>query len=171
MNLTALKIYQEKNKTHLILFCLIASIVEFFYSYIAIILESKISEYFYLDFFSIFIFLLLAILNFFAKEKTIQVNYQTSILSAFFLSIFNPQVIPFWVLISHEIKKWKIIFEPIFLFYLGISFGTFLSIFLFAVLFQKLIKKISEKKLNQILGLVFFGLFLISLLKQILKLI
>lgn len=169
MNLTALKIYSEKNIFHLILFCLITSFVEFFYSYLAIILESKISKLLILDILSIFIFLFLAILNFRSKEKQMNQSYKTSILSAFLLSSLNPQVLPFWILTSHEIKNWGVELEPVFLFCAGISFGTFFSIFLFAVLFQKLAKNISSKKLNQILGIIFFGLFLFSLIQLIIK--
>ncbi len=167
MNLTALKIYKEKNILHLILFCLIASIVEFFYSYLAIILQSKISEFKILDFISIFVFLILAILNFTSKEKQVEKNIKTSVLSGFFLSILNPQVIPFWVLVSNQIQNWQIKLEPIIFFCLGISFGTFTSIFLFAVLVQKIVKNILLKKLNQILGVIFLGLFFVSLYKFI----
>jgi hypothetical protein len=169
LNLTALKIYKNKNLTSLILFCFIAAIIEFFYSYIAVELENKLPKTKILDLISIFVFLFLAILNWNQKQNEKKISFGNIIFSAFSLSIFNAAVITFWLILAHEIKNWGVEIEPIFLFSFGVSFGTFFSILSFVILISKILDKVNFQKLNKLISILFFLLFFYSILNYLRK--
>jgi threonine/homoserine/homoserine lactone efflux protein len=180
LNLTALQIYIYNQFKQVVYFALAASLVEFFYSYFAIRGEILLSQYPFLkQFFSyitIAAFIILGVTNLSAKEKPISIQSLHALNSVFVpldvrffrkglvLSLFNPQAIPFWLVLSNflegqDLVKFHSTADTLY-YTAGVAFGTFFCLLSFAVFAGRILKQkqIRMEILNRGIGFLFIAI-------------
>ena len=189
LNLTAIQIYLKSDFKSVVYFSLSASIVEFFYSYLAIKGEIYISENNFINsifsYISILVFLLLGFSNLKSKNNNInleKISYQNSFLKfnysqpirkGFILSVLNPQAIPFWIILSNFLKKEGFVqFQSIadILYYtIGVAFGTFFCLLTLTLFAGKILKQKNVRMvfLNKSIGVLLIAMGFIQIGKII----
>jgi threonine/homoserine/homoserine lactone efflux protein len=87
------------------------------------------------------------------------------------LSLFNPALLPFWVVVLLSYQKYhslkiESVFEK-FSFLLGVGTGTFLLVYSYALIANKkrdlIFKYITDNRLNKLIGVIFIGLAILQL--------
>ncbi len=191
LNLTAIQIYLQSNFKSVVYFSLSASIVEFFYSYLAIKGEMYISENDFINsifsYISILVFLLLGFSNLKSKNNRINLemishknsflknNNNQPILKGFILSVLNPQAIPFWIILSNFLKKENFVqfqtFADILYYTMGIAFGTFFCLLTLTFFIGKILKQknIQFLLLNKTIGILLIIMGLLQAAKIIIE--
>lgn len=125
--------------------------------------------------------LIIGIVTFFQKSpeikhKDISVNNLfLSFLKGVSLSLFNPALLPFWIIIlleykHHNFLKITTLSEKI-PFVLGAGTGTFLLVYSYTFIANKkrdlLFKYLTDSRLNKIMGSIFIGLALLQLINML----
>ena len=177
INITTSKISIEKGVRAALWFALGASIIELVQAFISIsfagllIKGSSLSNAF--GWFSFILFLMLGIYYlFFNKTKTAKDHSKglkkgRLILSGISISALNFMVFPYWIFYFTYLKKQAILsFEypmPL-VFALGVGSGTFLLLWLYAVLGKKLMQRFSlvDRYINKVIGIIFIGLAVLT---------
>lgn len=177
INITTSKISIEKGVRAALWFALGASIIELLQAFISIsfagllIKGSSLSNAF--GWFSFILFLMLGIYYlFFNKTKAAKDNAKNLkkgrlIISGISVSALNFMVFPYWIFYFTYLKKQAILsFEyPMQLvFALGVGSGTFLLLWLYAVLGKKLMQRfrLVDRYINKVIGIIFIGLALLT---------
>ena len=177
INITTSKISIEKGVRAALWFALGASIIELVQAFISIsfagllIKGSSLSNAF--GWFSFILFLMLGIYYlFFNKTKTAKDHSKglkkgRLILSGISISALNFMVFPYWIFYFTYLKKQAILsFEyPMQLvFALGVGSGTFLLLWLYAVLGKKLMQRFSlvDRYINKVIGIIFISLAVLT---------
>ena len=177
INITTSKISIEKGVRAALWFALGASIIELVQAFISIsfagllIKGSSLSNAF--EWFSFILFLMLGIYYlFFNKTKTAKDHSKglkkgRLILSGISISALNFMVFPYWIFYFTYLKKQAILsFEyPMQLvFALGVGSGTFLLLWLYAVLGKKLMQRFSlvDRYINKVIGIIFISLAVLT---------
>lgn len=129
------------------------------------------------------ILLIFGMITFFQKSAEIKhenipvSNRFFSFLKGISLSLFNPALLPFWVVVLLEYKNrefLKIItlFDKIF-FVLGAGTGTFLLVYTYAFIADKkrnlIFKYLTDSRLNKIMGGIFISLAIWQLLNMVMS--
>jgi threonine/homoserine/homoserine lactone efflux protein len=111
------------------------------------------------------------------KEKVLVHNKLLSFLKGISLSLFNPALLPFWLVVlieyrSNEILKINETIEK-FAFVLGAGTGTFLLVFTYGIIADKkrnlVYKYLTDSRLNKVMGIIFIGLAIWQLTNMLLK--
>jgi threonine/homoserine/homoserine lactone efflux protein len=125
--------------------------------------------------------LIIGMVTFFQKsaeikhEKIAVSNRFVSFLKGISLSLFNPALLPFWVVVLLEYKhreflKITTISEKTF-FVLGAGTGTFLLVYSYAFIANKkrdlVFKYLTDSRLNKIMGSIFIGLAIWQLVNML----
>ncbi len=109
-----------------------------------------------------------------AQIKSEQVSTQGRVFSFFkgiSLSLFNPQLIAFWVVIllaynGYDLLKINTLIERFF-FVLGAGTGTFGLVYTYAYMANRkrslVFKYLNDNRLNKLIGLIFWGLAVVQL--------
>ena len=177
INITTSKISIEKGVLAALWFALGASIIELLQAFISIsfagllIKGSSLSNAF--EWFSFILFLMLGTYYLFfnktkaAKENTKELKKGRLIISGISVSALNFMVFPYWIFYFTYLKKQAILsFEyPMQLvFAIGVGSGTFLLLWLYAVLGKKLMQRFSlvDRYINKIIGIIFIGLAVLT---------
>ena len=177
INITTSKISIEKGVRAALWFALGASLIELLQAFISIsfagllIKGSSLSNAF--EWFSFILFLMLGIYYlFFNKTKTAKDHSKglkkgRLILSGISISALNFMVFPYWIFYFTYLKKQAILsFEyPMQLvFALGVGSGTFLLLWLYAVLGKKLMQRFSlvDRYINKVIGIIFISLAVLT---------
>lgn len=177
INITTSKIGIEKGIRAALWFALGASIVELIQAFVSIsfaglmIKGSSLSNTF--ESFSFVLFLGLGIYYlFFIKTKAVKDNSQDLkkgrlIISGVSISALNFMVFPYWIFYFTYLKKQAILsFEyPMqAVFVLGVGTGTFLLLWLYAVLGKKLMQRFGliDRYINRIIGIIFVALAVLT---------
>ena len=178
LNLTAIDISVNKGIKSLISFSAAASIIEFFYAFIAIVMTEWIMRNDHLNYYInvaiIPVFIILAI-NYFYRDNLIRKNkklprQQSPFMKGVLLSLINPLCIPFWIFYTSYFHSFGWIDLStnyyISILVLGISVGTFLALIAFGITGQILVTRIQHlnKWLNRIIG---FTLILLAIIQAI----
>lgn len=191
LNLTAIQIYLQSNFKSVVYFSLSASVIEFFYSYLAIKGEIYISENDFINsifsYISILVFLLLGFSNLKSTNNSMtleKISYQNSLLKfnynqpirkGLMLSVLNPQAIPFWIILSNFLKKEGLVqFQSVadILYYtMGVAFGTFFCLLTLTLFVGKILKQKNVRMvfLNKSIGVLLIAMGFIQIGKIIME--
>ena len=125
--------------------------------------------------------LIIGMITFFSKSAEIKRqavsvnNLFFSFLKGISLSLFNPALLPFWIVVlleykHHNLLKITTLSEKTF-FVLGAGTGTFLLVYSYAFIANKkrdlLFKYLTDNRLNKIIGSIFIGLALLQLVNML----
>lgn len=176
VNLTVAETTLRKNLKIGIKMALAAAMVELVHSFLAVhcstLISSYLEESLWVKWFVVLIFLSLGLYFFVKKADPGKApkkrKYKmTDVGKAAFLSLINPQALPFWVFVVSWFASENIltvssmdVSGSLVAFLLGISAGKFLALFLFASL-STLIKRradLVEKWANKVIGSIFIFL-------------
>lgn len=110
------------------------------------------------------------------QEKVLVHNKFLSFFKGISLSLFNPALLPFWLVVLLEYRSRDIlkITETIdkYAFVLGAGTGTFLLVFTYGIIADKkrniVYKYLTDSRLNKVMGSIFIGLALWQLANMIL---
>lgn len=122
------------------------------------------------------LFFIIGIYFFFKKdkpipEKTIRKIYKNPLLLGFSLALFNPLLLPFWIIVLNTYQSYNIYIENashIVLFIISTSIGAFLLLYSLIKLIEKYHEKFGEyfqKISNPITGILFIVIALIQALQ------
>lgn len=176
LNLNVIDIGLKKSMQQVISFSFGASLAELFQVFISVLIMNwamkiKTAEM-YFDFAALTIFLALTIYYFILNKKEQKSKTLTRKRNEFqwaiFLSLINPLVYPFWIFYAAFFQNmhWIVLesFYTIF-FCLGISFGTFIALYLFGFTGQLISQKIPNfaRWINGIICITFLCLTSIQL--------
>ena len=110
------------------------------------------------------------------KRQAVSVNNLFfSFLKGISLSLFNPALLPFWIVVlleykHHNLLKITTLSEKTF-FVLGAGTGTFLLVYSYAFIANKkrdlLFKYLIDNRLNKIIGSIFIGLAFLQLVNML----
>jgi threonine/homoserine/homoserine lactone efflux protein len=113
------------------------------------------------------------------KEKVLINNKLISFFKGVSLSLFNPALIPFWLIVLLEYRKWQwlkmnsILDDLAFVF--GAGSGTLLLVFTYAFIANKkrnlIFKYLTDSRLNKVMGSIFIGLALWQLVNIWLRMV
>lgn len=171
INLTTIQISITKGIKQALIFIITFSLIEGIFTYVlmrfAAYFASKESLLFWLDWILVVVFIIMGTVSWLQSKKEIaevvEIRRRDSIKMGIILGVFNPMIIPFWMiggtyLISNE---W-ITTEGfgIELFALGAATGAFLSLYLFAQFAQYIQNRFSfsSKIINRSIAITFFCL-------------
>lgn len=125
--------------------------------------------------------LIIGMITFFSKFAEIKYeavsvnNLFFSFLKGISLSLFNPALLPFWIVVlleykHHNLLKITTLSEKTF-FVLGAGTGTFLLVYSYAFIANKkrdlLFKYLTDNRLNKIIGSIFIGLAFLQLVNML----
>ncbi len=109
------------------------------------------------------------------QEKVVVHNKFLSFFKGISLSLFNPALLPFWLVVLLEYRSREIlkIIEATdkFAFVLGAGTGTFLLVFTYTLVADKkrdlVYKYLTDSRLNKIIGSIFIGLAIWQLINRL----
>lgn len=109
------------------------------------------------------------------QEKVVVHNKFLSLFKGISLSLFNPALLPFWLVVLLEYRSREIlkIIETTdkFAFVLGAGTGTFLLVFTYTLVADKkrdlVYKYLTDSRLNKIIGSIFIGLAIWQLINRL----
>lgn len=181
INLTTIQISITKGIKQALIFILTFSLIEGIFTYVlmrfAAYFAAKESLLFWLDWILVAVFLVMGTVSWLQSKKEIaevvEIRKRDSIRMGIILGIFNPMIIPFWMiggtyLISHQwITTEGLGLE---LFALGAATGAFSCLYLFAkfALYIQNRFAFSSKIINRSIAITFFGLAALQIGKELL---
>ena len=181
INLTAMQISINKGMKQALIFVTTFSIVEGLFTYVLM----RFAEWFatkkeflhWLGWILVAVFIIMGILSWIesykeTKHKDDDVTNKDSIRTGILLGVFNPMIIPFWMIGgTYLIAKNWIVTEGIGLelFAFGAAIGAFLCLYLFArfALYIQSRFAFSNKMINRSIALVFFALAIFQICKEL----
>lgn len=107
------------------------------------------------------------------KIKNTESNHINSVGKGFFLSLFNPQLLPYWIVIlvnyqNYELLKINTLTDKLF-FVLGTSTGAFALNYIYAYIAykqrEKIFKYLNQNRFEQIIGWTFIVMGLLQAIK------
>jgi threonine/homoserine/homoserine lactone efflux protein len=125
----------------------------------------------------------IGLFSFFQKPQEIKFENITvkgkffSFVKGISLSLFNPALLPFWVVVLLAYNKYSFlqintVFEKS-IFVLGAGTGTFLLVYTYSFLANKkreiIFKYLNDSRLNKLIGLIFIGLAIAQIISLVLK--
>ena len=182
LNLTSVKINQERGKKNATQFAIGVGITVLFQAYLAVYLMEHIKEnpevLAYIRFVASILFAGLTVYFFkYARpsdtlEKPATESFRNTFVVGVMLSAMNMFAIPFYygvISLLHHLELLMLEKENLFLFILGSALGSFLLLYLYPKLFSRLIKvnRVSTHRFNLALGILTAGLTIISLIQLI----
>jgi threonine/homoserine/homoserine lactone efflux protein len=181
LNVSVVEITLKNSLKAGLFMCIGGVIPEFFYSYLAaegvMFFQRNRAIFIILQWLMVCILLLMGIYTIYAKEKSIKNKELStnSFLKGFLLSLFNPQLLVFWLLIVvyyqgiHWLKLTTSFDKIVFIF--GATLGAFTLNYIYASwAFSKrefIFSNINRKKFNILIGGSFITMAIIQMVKMI----
>lgn len=182
INLTAIQISINKGMKQALIFITTFSIIEGIFTYILM----RFAEWFatkkeflhWLGWILVAVFIIMGILSWTESHKRPKLRdddhtNKDSIRTGILLGVFNPMIIPFWMIGGTYLiaKNWITTATPgLEIFALGAAIGAFLCLYLFAR-FARYIQSrfaFSNQMINRSIALVFFALAIFQICKELL---
>lgn len=180
INLTTIQISINKGLKQAFIFVITFSIVEGLFTYVlmrfAAWFATKQMLLFWLDWVLVAVFIIMGAISW-VQAKTeitdvIEIRKRDSIRMGIILGVFNPMIIPFWMiggtyLISHQwITTQGLGLE---LFALGAGFGAFICLYLFGRFAQYIQNRFAfnAKIINKCIAITFFCLAMLQICKKL----
>nr|MBC7612012.1 LysE family transporter [Pseudopedobacter sp.] len=181
INLTSMQISINKGMKQALIFITSFAIVEGIFTYVLM----RFAEWFatkkeflhWLGWILVVVFIVMGLLSWIEshkepKLKDDDIRNKDSIRTGIFLGVFNPMIIPFWMIGGTYLiaKNWITTKTPgLELFALGAAIGSFLCLYLFAHFAQYIQNRFSfsNKIINRSIALVFFALAIFQTCKEL----
>ncbi len=177
INLTAIRIALEKNKTQALWFSGGAVLVEGVFTFISLHFASYVASHshweFWIHWTAVVVFLILGVAAFMpSKPNTDQElkksKFGNDFMYGMFLSVINPLQIPFWLAYGTYFytNHWlDTSMSTTMLFVVGAMLGTYLLLYVYAVYASKVLARIMKNTLSgkRVIGFIFLGLALLQL--------
>ncbi|TKB98550.1 LysE family transporter [Pedobacter cryophilus] len=179
INLTTVQISINKGLKQALIFVTTFSIIEGIFTYVLM----RFAEWFaskkdllhWLDWVIVAVLIIMGIISLNQARKEVMptddVRKRDSIKTGIILGVFNPMIIPYWMiggtyLISHQWITTKGLGLEIFA--VGAAIGCFLSLYLFARFAQYIQNRFSfsNKMINKSIAIIFFALASIQIIKE-----
>lgn len=180
INLTSMQISINKGMKQAVIFITSFSIVEGIFTYIlmnfADWFAEKKSFLHWLGWILVGVFLVMALVSWLQSIKEVvpqdEIRKRDSIRTGILLGIFNPMIIPFWMIGGTYLiaKGWITTVTPgLEIFALGAAVGSFLCLYLFARFAQYIQKRFSfsNKIINRSIAIIFLALAVFQVCKEL----
>jgi threonine/homoserine/homoserine lactone efflux protein len=181
INLTAMQISINKGMKQALIFITTFSIIEGLFTYILM----RFAEWFatkkeflhWLDWILVAVFIIMGILSWIESHRGPKLRdddhtNKDSIRTGILLGVFNPMIIPFWMIGGTYLiaKNWITTATPgLEIFAFGAAIGAFLCLYLFArfALYIQSRFAFSNQMINRSIALVFFALAIFQICKEL----
>lgn len=180
INLTAMQISINKGMKQALIFITTFSIIEGIFTYVLM----RFAEWFaekkaflhWLGWILVAVFIVMGVVSWLQSKKEMvqqeEIRKRDSIRTGILLGIFNPMIIPFWMIGGTYLiaKNWITTVTPgLELFALGAAIGSFICLYLFARFAQYIQKRFSfsSKIINRSIAIIFFALAVFQVCKEL----